>query len=225
MQMLDQEKKKSKNNKKHFKLKKSQVCLFGSLLAIIGLSLLLSNHIRELRKEVFSHMQILMLRGDETDVIIEDIPDIKEKESSQVEEEEEKEIDYSKYVGVLEIPKIRLKRGFYGMDSKYNDIEHNVTVVGGSTMPDVVNGNLILAAHSGTAYISYFANLYKLSVGDEAYVTYGGTKYKYEIVNIYNVPKIGTITITRNLDRTTLTMITCTKDSDTEQTVYVAELV
>ena len=33
-----------------------------------------------------------------------------------------KEIDYSKYVGVLEIPKIGLKRGFYNTDSKYNSI-------------------------------------------------------------------------------------------------------
>ena len=225
MQMLDQKKKKSKKEKKIFKLKKSQVCLFGSLLAIIGLTMLTSNHIRELKKEVFSRMQLLLLRGDETDEIIEDIPEVDEKETSTGDIEEEKQIDYSKYVGVLEIPKIRLKRGFYGMDSKYNDIEHNVTVVGGSSMPDVANGNLILAAHSGTAYISYFARLYQLSVGDEAYVTYGGVKYKYEIVNIYNVPKIGTITITRNMDRTTLTMITCTKDSETEQTVYIAELV
>ena len=40
-----------------------------------------------------------------------------------------KEIDYSKYVGVLEIPKIGLKRGFYNTDSKYNSIEYNVPPV------------------------------------------------------------------------------------------------
>ena len=27
-------------------------------------------------------------------------------------------IDYSSYLGILEIPKIRLKRGFYGVDSR-----------------------------------------------------------------------------------------------------------
>ena len=91
-------------------------------------------------------------------------------------------------------------------------------------MPDVTNGNLILAAHSGDAYISYFAFLYKLNIGDFAYVTYGGTKYKYQIVNIYNVPKTGAVTINRNMNRSTLTLITCTKNSDTEQTVYIAEL-
>ena len=106
----------------------------------------------------------------------------------------------------------------------YN-ISYNVTVVGGSTMPDVNNGNLILMAHSGDAYISYFAFLYKLSIGNDAYVTYGSNKYRYKLVNIYNVPKNGTITISRNISKTTLTLITCTKNSDTEQTVYIFEMV
>ena len=64
-------------------------------------------------------------------------------------------------------------------------------MVGGSTLPDVVNGNLILMAHSGDAYISYFAYLYRLNIGDYAYVTYNGNKYQYQIVNIYEVPKNG----------------------------------
>ena len=113
--------------------------------------------------------------------------------------------------------------GFYHFGHKYNNIERNVTVVSGSSMPNEVNGNLFLMAHSGDAYISFFAYLYKLQVGDLAYVDYQGTKYKYQIVNIYNVPKTGSVTIRRNMDRTTLTLLTCTKNSDTEQTVYIAE--
>jgi LPXTG-site transpeptidase (sortase) family protein len=92
-------------------------------------------------------------------------------------------------------------------------------------MPDEVNGNLILMAHSGDAYISYFAYLYKLNIGDDAYVTYAGNKYHYQIVNIYEVPKIGVVSMDRNKERTTLTMITCTKDNDYTQTIYIAELV
>lgn len=80
-------------------------------------------------------------------------------------------------------------------------------------------------AHSGDAYISYFAYLYKLQVGDTAYVTYNGNKYQYNIVNIYDVEKNGVVRIIRNYDKTTLTMITCTKDNDALQTVYIAELV
>lgn len=221
MQMLNQ-----KNKQTNRKIKKSHICLFGSLLVIVGISILSFNHIKEIKKQLFSDMK-LMIDNNISDEIIEDIPEVEEKKEPANTEQpkEEKQVNYNKYLGVLEIPKIGLKRGFYGFDSKYNNIEYNVTLVGGSTMPDVVNGNLILMAHSGDAYISYFAYLYRLNVGDVAYVTYSGVKYKYQIVNIYNIPKTGKATITRNMDKTCLTLITCTKDSDTEQTIYILERV
>lgn len=209
------------------KIKKSHICLFGSLLIIIGISILSMNHVQEIKKKLFSDMK-LRLDNNISDEIIEDIPEVEEKKEEPAQPDtkiEEKKINYSKYLGILEIPKIGLKRGFYGFDSRYNNIEYNVTMVGGSTMPDVINGNLILMAHSGDAYISYFAYLYRLNIGDMAYITYGGVKYKYQIVNIYNIPKTGKATITRNMDKTCLTLITCTKDSDTEQTIYILERV
>ena len=92
-------------------------------------------------------------------------------------------------------------------------------------MPDVPNGNLILMAHSGDAYNSYFNYLYRLDIGNSAYVTYKGRKYQYKLVNVYTVPKVGSVTITRNFDRTTLTLITCTNNDSTSQTVYILELV
>lgn len=220
MQMLNQ-KTKQTNRKK---IRKSHICLFGSLLVIIGISILLFNHVKELKEQLFSDMQ-LKIDNNISDEIVEDIPEVEEKKETQPEPQEEKKIDYTKYLGVLEIPKIGLKRGFYGFDSRYNNIERNVTLVGGSTMPDVVNGNLILMAHSGSAYVSFFAYLYRLNVGDMAYVTYNGIKYKYQIVNIYNIPKTGQATITRNMDRSCMTLITCTKDSETEQTIYILEQV
>lgn len=220
MRMLNQ-KNKQTNRKK---IRKSHICLFGSLLVIIGISILLFNHVKELKEQLFSDMQ-LKIDNNISDEIVEDIPEVEEKKETQPEPQEEKKIDYTKYLGVLEIPKIGLKRGFYGFDSRYNNIERNVTLVGGSTMPDIVNGNLILMAHSGSAYVSFFAYLYRLNVGDMAYVTYNGIKYKYQIVNIYNIPKTGQATITRNMDRSCMTLITCTKDSETEQTIYILEQV
>ena len=229
MPMLNQE-----NNKSRLKIKKSHICLFGSLLVIFGISILSYNHIEKLKKEVFSKIQLSFIENNNIEEVIDNIPNVEELKNDDVEQpkttetttdQPKKEIDYSKYLGVLEIPRISLKRGFYGTDSKYNNISYNVTVVGGSTMPDVNYGNLILMAHSGDAYISYFAFLYKLSIGNDAYVTYGSNKYRYKLVNIYNVPKNGTITISRNISKTTLTLITCTKNSDTEQTVYIFEMV
>lgn len=212
------------------KIKKSHVLVIGSLLVFIGIISLSWNYILKMRDEVFSDMHIAMMddmfvenHGEDE---IEDVPVVENVEvNSNSSDNKEYVVDYSKYLGVLEIPKIRLKRGFYNIDSKYNNIKYNVTMVEGSTLPDVEFGNLILMAHSGDAYISYFAYLYKLEVGDMAYVTYAGRKYEYQIVNIYEVEKNGAVVIKRNYDKSSLTMITCTKDNDTTQTVYISELV
>lgn len=212
------------------RIKKSHVLVIGSLLVFIGIISLSWNYILKMRDEVFSDMRIAMMddifvENHEEDEI-EDVPVVENVEvNSNSSENKEYVVDYSKYLGVLEIPKIRLKRGFYNIDSKYNNIKYNVTMVEGSTLPDVEFGNLILMAHSGDAYISYFAYLYKLEVGDRAYVTYAGRKYEYQIVNIYEVEKNGAVVIKRNYDKSSLTMITCTKDNDTTQTVYISELV
>ena len=128
------------------------------------------------------------------------------------------------YVGILEIPKINLKKGFLNVNSKYNTIDYNVTVIKTSTYPDVDKGNFILAAHSGTASISYFKNLYKLKKGDKANIYYKNKKYTYKIVKIYDQPKTGKLSIYRDYDKTTLTLITCTKDNKKTQTLYILEL-
>ena len=212
------------------KIKKSHVLVIGSFLVFIGIISLSWNYILKMRDEVFSDMRIAMMddvfvENHEEDEI-EDVPVVENVEvNSNSSENKEYVVDYSKYLGVLEIPKIRLKRGFYNIDSKYNNIKYNVTMVEGSTLPDVEFGNLILMAHSGDAYISYFAYLYKLEVGDMAYVTYAGRKYEYQIVNIYEVEKNGAVVIKRNYNKNSLTMITCTKDNDKTQTVYISELV
>lgn len=227
MQILNQNK---NNNKKRKGLRKSQLLLIGSFLVFIGIFIFSYNHLIFLKDQVFANMEIaiagLNLPTEEEEEVDTPVADnISDGSDGTVYQQSAKEIDYSKYVGVLEIPKIGLKRGFYNTDSKYNSIEYNVSVVSGSTMPDVPNGNLMLMAHSGDAYISFFAYLYRLNVGDSAYVTYQGKKYRYNIVNIYTVPKTGTVAIYRNYNKTTLTLITCTKNDDTTQTIYIAELV
>lgn len=211
---------KLKNN-----IKKSHLLLFGSLLIFGGVFTLLWPYLVRLRNDVFSNMKIAMMDIEVNEEIVREVPIVENIPNEEVKTEEQYYIDYDKYLGVLEIPKIGLKRGFYNTDSKYNNIEYNVTMISGSNLPDVVNGNLVLIAHSGDAYISYFAFLYRLNVGDDAFVTYNKQQYHYKIVNIYTVPKKGVVAIARNYAKTTLTMITCTKDDDSTQTVYIAELV
>lgn len=125
------------------------------------------------------------------------------------------------YIAVIEIPTISLKTGLVDLKSSRNDVDKGVQIIDGSQLPNMDNGNLILAAHSGTSNISYFKDLYKLKKGNKIYVYYSGMKYEYVLDNIYNVNKTGEVKIQRNPKRNTLTLITCTKDSNTEQTVYV----
>jgi len=132
--------------------------------------------------------------------------------------------DIESYIGYLEIPKIKFRRGFYNITSKLNTVEANIEIIKGSEMPDVTNANLIIAGHSGTGWKAFFKDLYKLEIGDEATVTYAGINYKYKITNIYKEKNTGTVSIKRNYDKTTLTLITCTKDDSSTQTIYIAEL-
>ena len=129
------------------------------------------------------------------------------------------------YIGMLKISKLGIERGFLDKRATGNNIEENITVLKESDYPDVPQGNLILAAHSGPTAISFFNELYQLSLGDTAEVTYKDKTYTYQLVYTYQVPKTGTIEIKRDKKKTTLTLITCTNDNRMTQTVYILERV
>jgi LPXTG-site transpeptidase (sortase) family protein len=145
-------------------------------------------------------------------------------ELQQEQKEEELGEVTNDYIGYLTIPKLNLTKGFLDMRSEYNNIEQNITVIKGSSYPDKEKGNFIIAAHSGSGWKAFFNDLYKLTTGDIAEVSYKGKKYTYKIVNIYKQDKTGTIAIYRNYDKTTLTLVTCTNFDSKTQTVYIAEL-
>ena len=128
------------------------------------------------------------------------------------------------YLGILTIDKINLEQGFYDKNYKYNNVSKNLTFLAPSNYPDEKNGNVILVAHSGNTRIAYFKNLYQLKVGDKAKIEYKGHLYTYKIDNIYNETKDGDVTIYRDTTKQTLTMITCTKNDNTKQTIYIAYL-
>ena len=62
-------------------------------------------------------------------------------------------------------------------------------------------------------------------VYDEIFIIYDSMKYIYHIVNIYTVPKNGQVEIKRDSTKTVVTLITCTKNDNTTQTVYIGELI
>ena len=196
----------------------------GVILIISGIPLLLSNYIKEKRDVVFSEMNLAL-----SEVNHEVIDNTETVEDTQKEIEEVKENNndytYEEYLGIIDIPKIDLYKGFYNKNSNLNNVKFNLYVLPESNYPDTDKGNLIIAGHSGNYNNSYFANLYKLVIGDDITIHYNNKDYVYEITNIYNEEKTGKVRIFRNKNKTTLTLITCTKDDDYHQTIYIAELI
>lgn len=202
------------------------------ILIFIGITLIATNYLSQKRDEVFSSINLSLLENKEesTDINIEDISesdDLIPEESPSVPNNNSSDNSnnetYEYYLAKLEIPKIGLSRGFYDKSSSLNRLSINIKMLNESSYPDEVNGNVILAAHSGNYYNSYFGNLWKLELGDEAYLYYNNVKYVYKITNIYTDAKDGDVIIKRNPNKSTLTLITCTKDDESTQTIYILE--
>ncbi len=136
---------------------------------------------------------------------------------------EEPSNNIEKYEMILEIPKINLKKGLYSIDSKYNNVNYNIEIIKESNMPNISNGNLILAGHNGNSTVSYFDNLKTLSKDDNVFIFYKGIKYIYKITNNYEIKKDGTYKVLRNNDKTTITLISCKKNTTDKQIVYIGE--
>ena len=193
------------------------------------------NYIQTMKISTFDLMSNAIYKETEDGAVIETEPassdsnenvEIEKKEPEPEEKKEYKESTITeKYKGYLSIPKVNLKKGFFAMESAQNNVEKNIFVVSGSSYPDVENGNLIIAGHSGTGWKAFFNDLHKLGEGDEAIVSYNDKNYVYKITKIYKQNKTGTIAIYRNYDKTTLTLITCTNYDSKTQTIYIAELV
>ena len=128
------------------------------------------------------------------------------------------------YVGVLEIPKINLRKGFTSIDDKNNDVNKNIEDLKESDMPNVVGGNLIIAGHSGTGRIAYFNNINKLTNKDVINIYYNNKKYIYEVVYKYEIDKKGIMNIKKDKNKTTLTLITCSTSNEKKQIVIISYL-
>ena len=212
---------------------KKQITI-GVILIIIGISFFINDFIKEKREKVFSAMnleltELLAYEEENTD-----------EESNEEEQEQtvnttpnlpeatlapkKHEKKYESYVGILEIPKINFNKGFYKKESSLNNVKYNLKILPQSNYPDYDKGNVIIIGHSGNYNNSYFANLYKLEINDTAILKYNNKSYTYKIVNIYTDDKDGTVTIYRDETKNTLTLITCTKDDKTSQTIYILEL-
>lgn len=197
----------------------------GVILIICGIPLLLSNYIKEKRDVVFSEMNLALSEISTGNISNDEVNEPVEEETTEEVKEDNNEYTYEEYLGILDIPKINFYKGFYSKTSSLNNVKFNLLVLKESDYPDVVNGNLIIAGHSGNYNNSYFKDLYKLGIDDTITVHYQGKDYIYKITKIYNEKKTGTVRILRDRNKTSLTLITCTKDDNNHQTIYIAELI
>ena len=212
---------------------KKQITI-GVILIIIGISFFINDFIKEKREKVFSAMnleltELLAYEEENTD-----------EESTEEEQEQtvnttpnlpeatlapkRQEKKYESYIGILEIPKINFNKGFYKKESSLNNVKFNIKIIPQSDYPDEDKGNVIIIGHSGNYNNSYFRDLYKLELNDTAMIKYNNKIYTYKIVNIYTEAKDGLITVYRDERKSCLTLITCTKDDSTTETIYILEL-
>ena len=210
----------------HKKIKKEETMLIvGSLLLIISFILFNYEKILSINSEIYNNIQANIYKEKNknnsltVNVDVDYITDTNEEIKKPTNNPD------INYLAFLEIPKINLNQGLLPINSLYNNVNYHVEILKISDLPDKINGNFILAAHSGTSSIAYFRNLYKLKLDDLASIIYNNKKYAYKIVNIYNQTKKGSLNIYRDTNKTTLTLITCTKDDKTNQTVYILELI
>lgn len=201
--------------RKENKSNKSLVIL-GSLFLISGLSLFFLTSYTGFKTKTDEDIALDNFYIEEQPEEITDNTTTKEV----VEEKKETSINY---IAVLRIPKINLKRGLVDKDSKYNNIKYNIMIHKESDAPDKEGGNVILVAHSGTAGVSYFRNVDKLSLGDEIYLDYNSQTYSYKITNIYDIEKTGIAPIRKETTKSTITLITCRHNTN-KQIVVIAEI-
>ena len=196
----------------------------NDLIKCIGLFLLVCGAF------MFIYNQTMKTRlNEENNLKIEEFLENETNEEIVVEEDIKEETNTSNvssydYIAVLEIPSINLKRGLVDPSSKYNNVNYNIQIINKSTMPDVVNGNLVLAGHNGASYVSFFRNLDKLNINDKIYIYYGGYKYEYSLSKIYDTPKDGNVEVHRDNSKTTITLITCKKNTKDTKVVYIGYL-
>ncbi len=200
------------------KLSNRTIAVITVITILIGLLLISGDYLKSKKEKAYEKIRVsLFVEKDNK----------KEDNTPQIVEESiEKPVEETpnSYLGILTIDKINLSQGFYDKDNPDNNVSKNITFLEPTNYPDENKGNVILVAHSGTSHIAYFKNLYKLKINDIAKIDYKGKTYIYKIENIYNEEKDGEVTIYRDTNRSTLTMITCTKNDDTKQTIYIAYL-
>ena len=192
--------------------------IVGLLFIILGFFFIIFDYLSNNYQEVIEQKALDDFYIEESEV---------NNEITITQEDEEKisteKVEKINYIATIRIPKINLIKGLVSPSSYLNNIKYGIQILVGSKMPDEKKTNLILASHSGTARISYFKNLDKLSIDDEVIIDYKNNAYTYKVVRIYDINKNGKANLIYNKNRNNLILITCRYKTN-KQIILVCEL-
>lgn len=133
---------------------------------------------------------------------------------------ENKKLLKKEYTGILEIPKINLKRVFDNRVKIVNNVNDDIILLKPIDIPEDKNSVILFAGHSGNSNVSYFKNLHKLEKNDIVYIYFKNYKYKYLIYKYYIEKKDGDIFIDDNTETSILVLTTC--KGPNKQLIYIA---
>ena len=201
---------------------KSRVFVLGSLLILIGILIPIIRHLYYGYLDSKNEEKIENFFEKDKNPIKTDL-DIS-KEQYQNQKIETINYKYEKYIAVLEIPTINLKRGVFDKQSVNNNVNKNIYVLSETTLPDEKEyHHIILASHSGYGYTAFFRNLNQLNYGDLIFFYYKGINYIYKISNIYEIEKTGSMNLNLS-NNSDMTLVTCVYGTN-RQLVIVANLI
>ena len=123
-----------------------------------------------------------------------------------------------RYEALLEIPSLNIKRGILDIESKYNKAKYNIELIKEN------ENTIVLAAHNGNNYNSYFGKLPNLELGDEIKYYKDGTMYSYIYSDNYEIKKDGYADLYHKNDKKTIILITCKNNTSDAQVVYIGYL-
>lgn len=192
--------------------------IIGLLFIILGFFFILFDYLSDNYQEVIEQKALEEFYIEESEV----------NDEVTISQEDEKKISTKKvekinYIATIKIPKINLTKGLVDSSSYLNNIKYGIQILDGSSMPDKNKSNLILASHSGTARISYFKDLDKLSIDDEVIIDYKNNSYTYKVARIYDIDKNGKANLIYNKNKNNLILITCRYKTN-KQIILVCEL-
>lgn len=123
-----------------------------------------------------------------------------------------------RYNALIEIPSINLKRGVLDINNPYNKAKYNIELVKEDS------NTIVLAAHNGEYYNSYFGNLSKLELGDIIKYYEDGNIYEYIYSDSYEIKKDGYADLYYKTDKKSIILITCKDNTDDAQVVHIGYL-